>query len=143
MMSWQRRRATRVRPVVWRQNACRVFTANLGLLLCRRGRPWGLWRHTIFYSFSSSEEQNLIPLVEARHTSLSLRLTQSHVVSNVHPSTRASFYLPCCCGWVRASLLPVWWASSSHRTFSSRSNRRRRADTACSGVPTSTTGRSC
>lgn len=52
-------------------------------------------------------------------------------------------HVPCCCGWAQASLPPVWSASSAHRTFSSRSNRKHRADTACLGAPTSTTGRSC
>lgn len=63
--------------------------------------------------------------------------------SKAPPCTRVFIHVPCCCGWAQASLPPVWSASSAHRTFSSRSNRKHRADTACLGAPTSTTGRSC
>lgn len=46
---------------------------------------------------------------------------------------------PCCYDWVQAVLHPVSWASSGHRTSSSRSSRRRTVCTACSQVPRSTT----
>lgn len=60
-----------------------------------------------------------------------------------HPVKRVFYCVPCCCGWVQASLHPVLWASSALHTSSSRSSMKHTGDTACWEVPTSTTGRSC